>query len=226
MTPPDAGPTIRSPMRIGCHSAVARPHPAGGPFPEVPSDDCTTRAVLDGLKARLDQLLRERTRTDPRAYAAGMRDALLEAKVGLTRMKEALTASERELAAERKQLEDAERRGRLASALPDQETVRVAEMFAARHRERIEVLVRKVAVQRDELVLTQREIEEMAAEVRKAGSGGASESIHAAWRDLEAAGGVRPDDGERVHAEAERRRLDEAIEAQLAFLKKKLGKQP
>ena len=76
---------------------------------------------------------------------------------------------------ERKQLEDAERRGRLASAVPDQETVRVAEMFAARHRERIEVLVRKITVQRDELILAQREIEEMAAEVRKASSGETSE---------------------------------------------------
>jgi hypothetical protein len=181
--------------------------------------------VLDGLRARLDQLLRERTSSDPRAYAAGMRDALIEAKVGLTRMNDALAASELELAAERKQLDDAERRGRLASAVPDQETVRVAELFAARHRERIEVLVRKIAVQRDELVLAQREIEEMAAEVRKAGSGSASESINAAWRDLEAAGAARPEEGERSHVEAEQRRRDEAIEAQLAYLKKKLGKQ-
>ena len=181
--------------------------------------------MLDGLKARLDQLLREGAGIDPRAYAAGMRDALLEAKVGLTRMNEAIAASERELAAERKLLEDAERRGRLASAVPDQETVRVAEMFVARHRERIEVLGRKIIVQRDELVLAQREIEEMAAEVRRAGSVGASDSIRAAWRDLEAAGGIRPDEGERAQADAERRRLDEAIEAQLAYLKKKLGKQ-
>jgi hypothetical protein len=181
--------------------------------------------VLDGLRARLDQLLRERTSSDPRAYAAGMRDALIEAKVGLTRMNEALAASELELVAERKQLDDAERRGRLASAVPDPETVRVAELFAARHRERVEVLVRKIAVQRDELVLAQREIEEMAAEVRKAGSGSASESINAAWRDLEAAGATRPPEGELSHVEAEQRRRDEAIEAQLAYLKKKLGKQ-
>lgn len=194
-------------------------------LPEVPSHDRTTRAVLDGLKARLDQMLRERAGSDPRAYAAGMRDALIEAKVGLTRMNEAISISERELALERKQLEDAERRGRLASAVPDQETVRVAEMFAARHRERIEVLVRKITVQRDELILAQREIEEMAIEVRKASSGETSSSIHAAWRDLEAAGATRPDDGERARADADRRRLDEAIEAQLAYLKKKLGKQ-
>ena len=190
----------------------------------MPSHDRRIRAVLDGLRARLEQLLRERGGSDPRAYAAGMREALIEAKVGLSRMREAIVASEDEVAAERKHLEDAERRGRLAAAVPDQETVTVAERFAARHRERIEVLVRRIAVQGDELALAQREIEDMAAEVRKAGPGGAADSIQAAWRDLEAAGGVRPDDGARANADAERRRLDEAIEAQLAYLKRKLGK--
>ena len=191
----------------------------------MPSHDRSIQAVLDGLRARLDQLLRERGGSDPRAYAAGMRAALIEAKVGLTRMSEAIAVSEQELAVERKQLEDAERRGRLAASVPDQETVVIAERFAARHRGRIEVLIRKIAVQRDELSLAQREIEEMAVEVRNAGAGGAADSIQAAWRDLEAAGAVRPDDGEIASADAERRRLDEAIEAQLAYLKKKLGKQ-
>ena len=180
--------------------------------------------MLDGLKARLDQLLRERAGGDLRAYAAGMREALIEAKVGLVRMNEALLATEQELEAERKQLDDAERRGRLAAAVPDLQTVEVAERFAARHRVRIEVLVRKVAVQRDELLLVQREIQEMSAEVQNAGSGGASASIRSAWRDLEAAGASRPDEGEGAQADAERRRLDEAIEAQLAYLKKKLRK--
>lgn len=183
------------------------------------------RTVLDGLKARLDQLLRDRSRTDPRAYAAGMREALLEAKVGLARMAEAIAMCEEELVAERKQLEDAERRGRLAAAVPDRETVVIAERFAARHRGRVEVLMRKVVVQRDELELVRREVEEMAAEVRKAGSAGTAESIHAAWRDLEAAGAVGPAEGELDSANADRGRLDEAIEAQLAYLKKKMGRQ-
>jgi hypothetical protein len=181
--------------------------------------------VLDGLKARLDQLLRERSRTDPRAFAAGMREALVEAKIGLSRMSDALAASEGELVEERKSLADAERRGRLAAAVPDPETVAIAERFVVRHRGRIEVLERKIVVQRDELSLTQREIEEMSAEVRNVGSVGAGDSINAAWRDLEAAGGVRPDQSTIEDAQTDRRRLDEAIEAQLAYLKKKLGKQ-
>ena len=99
--------------------------------------------MFEGLKARLDRLLRERGSTDPRAVAAGLREAWVEARLGIRAMRDALDATERELTAERRQLEDAERRGRLAAAIPDQETVAVAERFAARHRERIAVLERK-----------------------------------------------------------------------------------
>lgn len=180
--------------------------------------------MLDGLKARLDQLLREHG-SDPREYAAGMREALIEAKIGLARMGESIEITERELTVERKHLEDAERRARLAAGVSDQETVTVAERFAARHRDRILILERKLVVQRDELLMAQREIDEMAAEMRKSGRD-SSESLRAAWRDLEAAGATRPDDDARAHVDAEKRRLEAAIEAQLAYLKKKLGKQP
>jgi hypothetical protein len=180
--------------------------------------------VFDGLKARLDQLLRERERTDPQAYAARLREALLEAKVGVGTMREALAGSERELVSERRQLEDAERRGRLAAAVPDAETVAIAERFAVRHRERAAVLERRIAVQREELVLAEREVVEMTTLARAAGSGTPSDSIAAAWRDLESAGGTRPDEQERQHADADRQRREQAIEAQLAYLKRKLGK--
>jgi hypothetical protein len=183
-------------------------------------------AVFDGLKARLDRLLRDRGGSDPRAHAAGLREALVEARLGITAMRNGLAAAEAELASERRQLDDAERRGRLAAAVPDAETVAVAERFAMRHRERIVVLERKVAVQRDELALAEREVQEMTAQFRSAVQGGLrSESVEAAWRDLEAAGGARPaDDADRVAAELDRRRRTEAVEAQLAYLKKKMGK--
>ena len=180
--------------------------------------------MLEGLKARLDQLLREGAHTDARAYAAGLREALLEARLGIGKMREALAATERELAAERKQLEDAERRGRLAAAVPDPETVVIAERFALRHRERVAVLERKLIVQRDELLLGERELAEMTADAQRATAGNPSESIAAAWRDLESAGAVRPDEQERMHADADRQQRESAIEAQLAYLKKKLGK--
>jgi hypothetical protein len=183
-------------------------------------------AVFDGLKARLDRLLRDRGGSDPRAHAAGLREALVDARLGITAMRNGLAAGEAELASERRQLDDAERRGRLAAAVPDPETVAVAERFATRYRERIVVLERKVAVQRDELALAEREVQEMTAQFRSAAQGGLrSESVEAAWRDLEAAGGARPaDDADRVAAELDRRRRTEAVEAQLAYLKKKMGR--
>jgi hypothetical protein len=181
--------------------------------------------VLEGLKARLDQLLRDGSRSDPRAYAAGLKAAVLEATLGVRTMREALVITERELEVERRQLEDAERRGKLAAMVPDPETVRVAERYAVRHRERSAVLERKLVVQREELVLAERELAEMIAEARQAVVGNPSETIAAAWRDLESAGATRPDDQERIQVEADRQRRESAIEAQLAYLKRKLGKQ-
>lgn len=156
-----------------------------------------------------------------------MREALLEAKVGLSTMRDALTAVERELAAEKQHLAAAERRGRLAAELPDPETVTLAERFAVRHRERVGVLERKLSVQRDELQLAEREVAEMLAEYRGARQGSPAESLDAAWRDLEAAGADRPGLGleDRQAPDTEQHLKDQAVEAQLAFLKKKFRKQ-
>jgi hypothetical protein len=182
--------------------------------------------VFERLKARLDRLFRDHTRDDPRARAAALREALLEAKVGVGVMRNALEATERELAGERRQLADAERRGRLAADVPDTETAALAERYAVRHRERVAVLERKLVVQRDELALAEREVADMLAQYRAARPGGSSESIDAAWRELEAAGGERPGSGlEEESSQARDSRLQEAVEAQLAYLKKKLGKQ-
>lgn len=178
--------------------------------------------MLEGLKARLERLLREHGRSDPRAYAAELREALLEAKIGVSTVRDALGATERELASERKQMGDAERRGRLAAAVPDSETVALAERFAARHRERVMVLERKLEVQREELALAEREVAEMAGLYRAAVGGSPSKSVDAAWRDLQSAGGARSTADD---PDLDRRQRDEAVEAQLAYLKRKLGKQ-
>ena len=184
--------------------------------------------MFENLKARLDRLLQDHARPDPRARAAALREALLEAKVGVSTMRSALSSTEKELAAERQHLADAERRGHLAAELPDQQTVEVALRFAQRHRERVGVLERKLVVQQDELALAEREVAEMLNEYRTARPGAPFESIDAAWRDLEAAGGERQglglDEDPAKHDSDQK--LKQAVEEQLAFLKKKLGKQP
>jgi hypothetical protein len=68
--------------------------------------------VFESLRARLERFLAERTPpADPRERAQMLHAALLDAKVGLGTMRDALAASERELARERQHLDDAERRG-------------------------------------------------------------------------------------------------------------------
>jgi hypothetical protein len=186
--------------------------------------------VFESLRARIEQFLAQHTAPgDPRASAPILHQAVIEAKVAVSQMKDALTATERELVLERKQLEDAERRGGLAAAIPDAETVALAERYAARHRERLQVLDRKVMVQRDELMLAEREVSEMTAQLRsaKSGAGNADASSSAAWRELESAGSARP--GTDVNDELLRSNLDRAAheaaaDAQLEHLKRKMGK--
>lgn len=183
--------------------------------------------AFEGLRQRLDRLFAESREGDVRAYAAGLRDAVIEAKAAVATMRDQLAATERELALERRQLADAERRGQLASEIGDAETVGVAERFATRHRERAAVLERKLDVQRDELAIASRELDDMMAELRTA-RGPASPAAEAAWRDIEAAGGTRAEvdqDTELLKAEAERRLHEAAVDAQLAHLKKKLGRE-
>jgi len=185
--------------------------------------------VLDGLRARLDRLLAEHTRSDPRAVAAGLREAVIEARAAVAAMRDQLERSRRELDVERKARDDAERRGRLARDIDDEETAKLADVFIGKHSGRVELLERKIAVQEDELQLAQRELEQMTADFRAAQAGGPRlrETQERAWRDIEAAGGTRPEldlESELLKAQADRKLHEAAVEAQLAHLKKQLGK--
>jgi hypothetical protein len=187
--------------------------------------------VFESLRDRLDALLRSGGPGDARAAAHGLQGALVEAKAALAGLHQARDATGRALEAERRALSDAERRGRLAADAGDAETVRVAEEFAGRHRERVAVLERKLAVQVDEEAMAEREVEELTAMWRGArtGAGAAESSLDAAWRELEAAGmpgRVGPDaETEHLRHEVDRAAREAAVEAQLAELKRRLGKQ-
>ncbi len=167
---------------------------------------------LDQLRARLERLLA----TDANRSRAGLREALVELKVAAGQSRDALAAAERELAGQEQQLADAERRGKLAENIGDGETARIAGEFATRHRERIELLHRKVAVIRDELAFIEREYHSVAADYRAPVSG--AYSAPPAEPDL--------DDSELRHLEtrAEREKIQRAVQAQLEALKKKMGK--
>src|SRR6058998_178100 len=125
-----------------------------------------------------------------------MREAVVDAKVAVAEIQEAMTRTERESGLERQRLADAERRGRLAAEIQDQETVDVAQRFAAKHRERAGVLEHKLAALREELALYERELADMQAQLVRAERDRplteAERSAERAWRDLQAAGGARP----------------------------------
>src|SRR2546430_13989580 len=91
-----------------------------------------------------------------RDLARQMREAVVEAKLAVGETREAVARTERDLTQERQRLADAERRGRLASEIQDRETVEVAQRFAAKHRERAEVLAKKLAALQGELALYER----------------------------------------------------------------------
>jgi hypothetical protein len=155
-----------------------------------------------------------------------MREAVVDAKVAVAEVQEAIARTEREVSAERQRLADAERRGRLAGEIQDQETVAIAERFAAKHRERLGVLERKLTAQREELGLAQRELDDMQGQLKAAAA--AQPSAARAWRDIEEAGGAREGtdlQDELLKSDMDRAAREAAAARQLEELKKKMRKE-
>ena len=168
---------------------------------------------------------------DLRDLTRQMREAVVEAKVAVQETRQAVTRTEGELTHERQRLADAERRGRLAAEIQDRETAEIAQRFAARHRERVGVLEKKLAALRDELGLYERELSDMQAQLARAERDRpqteAERSAERAWRDLQAAGGTRPGvdpQEELLKSQLDRAAREAAADRQLEELKKKMKK--
>jgi phage shock protein A len=184
--------------------------------------------LRDAFRAALDAATPP---SDLRQLAREMREAVVEAKVAVVEIQEAVARTERELAGERQRLADAERRGRLAAEIQDQETVSVAERFATKHRERAGLLQRKLATQREELALAERDLTEMRTQLKAAERDRPAvegdRSTERAWRDIQGAGGARPGmdlQDELLKSEMDRAAREAAAVRQLEELKKKMRK--
>lgn len=182
--------------------------------------------MFDRLRAALRAALDAATPPgNVRDLARDMREAVIEMKAAVTGLREASARTAADLEAERRLLADAERRGRLAGEIQDQETVTVAARFATKHRERVAVLERKVAAGQEELALAERELAEMRAELVRAETDRpateAERSADRAWREIERSGGVRPG----LDVELDRAAREATADQQLRELKKRMQKE-
>lgn len=174
---------------------------------------------FDDIKAHLDRLFAYRPRGSAREQAGALRESLVEFRVALDQLREALAATERELEAARRDLADYLRRGTLAEGIGDAETVRIAGEFSERAAAKVDLLERKVLVQRDEVHLAEREYELTRVQYERARQGIPLEA-------QDSAGNVsgRSTEGEDDFV-MDRRAREAAVEAQLAHLKKQLGRE-
>jgi multidrug resistance efflux pump len=174
---------------------------------------------LDDIQAHLDRIFASR-QGSTREQASMLREALLEFKIGIGRLREALEQTERQLADARHEVVVYERRGTLAAGIADEETRAVAEEFTLKARERVDILERKALVQRDELIMAERDYEATKARFQAA--------KHGVPTDAPA-----PDplaDPERMspfeQVKLDQRAKEAVVDAQLEMLKKKLGERP
>src|SRR5262249_1988681 len=86
--------------------------------------DGKEKLVFERLRAAIDAALAAHTSPQNlRDLAGQMRQAVIELRAGVSKMREDLATVERQLAGERRSREDAERRGKLAQGIGDKETV-------------------------------------------------------------------------------------------------------
>jgi hypothetical protein len=151
-----------------------------------------------------------------------MRRAAVEGRAALIKLRELLAATERELVVERRHLDDARRRGALAEGIGDAETVEVAGRFAARHAERVTVLEQKVAAQQAELLLAERDVEEMVTQLKDLERRGGRAATGAG--PAPDGSGLTENEASSLGADLDRAARETAAEERLRELKKRMGK--
>jgi phage shock protein A len=165
-----------------------------------------------------DAISRASSPEETRAALAMMREALVEAKVGVSQLRATLDDTRAQLARERHELETVQRRGRLAVQINDAETVRVAAQFERRHSERVAVLERKLAAQEAELDLAEREVAEMAGQLKAMVAGAGRGAVSTAGLPND-----EPDAANVLRREVDRAAREAEAERKLAELKRRMG---
>jgi hypothetical protein len=184
--------------------------------------------VFDGFRRSFDDLLSRATRPEERRLVASrMKDTLVQARMGLDDLRDGLEKVRQRLGLEERELETIRRRKQLAEGINDRETVDIAVKYEQMHVERIDVLRQKVTAQEAELMLAERDVEAMSAELKAVMAGtdprGAAPALDEQNDPTAESGKLRDeiDSLSRARASADReadaaRRLDE--------LKRRMGK--
>jgi hypothetical protein len=186
--------------------------------------------VFEDLRRSLEEMLQRATKPeDRRAVVTRMKSTLVQARLGVDDLREALGQSRRKLEAEHRELATVRRRKELAVGIQDTETVSVAERFERQHQERAAILEQKVAVQERELEVAERELAEMKVELRNAmsGIGGtAGARIEDPLEDpLEDVAGTRArEEIDALARERARSTRDADVARRLEELKRRMGK--
>jgi hypothetical protein len=184
--------------------------------------------AFEGFRRSFDELLTRATRPeDRRVVASRMRDTLVQAKAGLNDLRDGLDKARYRLKVEERELETVRRRKGLAEGIGDQQTVDIAAKYEQMHAERVEILRQKVAAEEAELVLAERDVNQMSVELKAVLAGtdprGAASAIDSPDVTEADSAGIRDEIDslsrarDRADREAEAaRRLDE--------LKRRMGK--
>jgi hypothetical protein len=192
--------------------------------------------MFDKLRQSLENFVNGAASASPeerRAAVSRMKETLVQARLGIEDLRGGVAETRRRLQEERQALETVRRRKGLAEGIADKETVAVAERYERNHAERVDVLERKLSAQEGEVMIAEREVEEMGRELRAAvdarvgpasspGTPGAAGGAASEPVDLDGSG-VR-DELDALARSRGRAERDAAAEERLAALKRRMGK--
>ena len=191
--------------------------------------------MFDKLRQSIENLVNgSASPEERRAAVSRMKETLVQARLGIEDLRGGVAETRQRLAVERAALETVRRRKGLAQGIDDRETVAIAERYERHHAERVEVLERKLSAQEGEVMIAEREVEEMTVELRAAadarvapgttrgGVAGAAGGMAAEDLDVDGAG-VR-DELDSLARSRRRAERDAAAEERLAELKRQMGK--
>lgn len=195
--------------------------------------------MFDTLRHALEDYLNARTPpAERRQLLAGMKETLVRARMGIDDLRGGVEITRSRLVAERRELETVQRRKTLAQGIGDAETVAVAERYERQHAERVDVLGRKLEVQERELAITEHEVSDMTAELKRAVGSAIGASAGQGPSGSAASAGVASDshtdspadvenlagDLDALARQRQRAARDAGAEARLAEMKRRMGK--